>query len=139
DYVERRYGAAHVAAVCTYQTYHARGALRDFGKALGFPEAVIDRIAKRVPYYMSRQLGRALREVPELRDLRLPPGRYERLVALCEAATGLPRHMGTHLGGLVISRRPLVELTPLQRSAKGRRIIHFDKRWVEELGLIKLD
>ncbi|WPD19807.1 DNA polymerase III subunit alpha [Thermaerobacter composti] len=139
DYVERRYGPAHVATVCTYQTYHARGALRDFGKALGFPPEVIDRIAKRVPYYLSRHLGRALQEVPELRDLDLPRERFRRLVALCEAAAGLPRHMGTHLGGLVISRRPLVELSPLQRAAKGCRILQFDKRGVEELGLVKLD
>ncbi len=139
DYVEQRYGPEHVATVCTYQTYHARGALRDFGKVLGFPEAVIDRIAKRVPYYLSRQLGRALAEVPELRDLDLPRERLKRLVALCEAAAGLPRHMGTHLGGLVISRRPLSDLSPLQRSAKGRRILQFDKRGVEELGLVKLD
>ena len=139
DYVERRYGPEHVATVCTYQTYHARGALRDFGKALGFPEAVIDRIAKRVPYYLSRHLGRALEEVPELRDLDLPRERFRRLVALCEAAAGLPRHMGTHLGGLVISRQPLLDLSPLQRSAKGRRILQFDKRGVEELGLVKLD
>ncbi|HEX6988570.1 MAG TPA: OB-fold nucleic acid binding domain-containing protein, partial [Bacillota bacterium] len=43
------------------------------------------------------------------------------------------------LGGLVISRRPLVEVTPLQRSAKGIVVSQFDKRGVEDLGLVKLD
>src|SRR5690606_21240704 len=35
-YVYQRYGRDHVAAVATYHTYHARGALREVGKALGF-------------------------------------------------------------------------------------------------------
>lgn len=47
--------------------------------------------------------------------------------------------MGTHLGGLVISRRPLVEVTPLQIAAKGCAVAQFDKEYIEDLGLVKLD
>src|SRR5690606_14886309 len=77
--------------------------------------------------------------VPELRDSGIAAGRYRRLLEACAAVRGFPRHLGTHLGGLVISRRPLVEVTPLQRSAKGIVVSQFDKRGVEDLGLVKLD
>lgn len=138
-YVFQKYGAEHVAAVCTYQTYHARSALRDLGKAMGIPAEDLDRLAKRIPYYHARDLRTALAEAPELRALRLPAHRWEGLIGACEAVAGFPRHMGTHLGGLVISREPLTAITPLQHSAKGVVVCQFDKEFVEDLGLLKLD
>lgn len=139
DYVYRRYGADHVAAVCTYQTYRGRAAIRDFGKALEFPDDEIDRLAKRWYGSVGEDALERFEQVPELRDSGIAAGRYRRLLEACAAVRGFPRHMGTHLGGLVISRRPLVEVTPLQRSAKGIVVSQFDKRGVEDLGLVKLD
>lgn len=139
EYVYRKYGHGKVAAVCTYNTFHGRSALRDFGKAMDFPPEEIDRIAKRLPYYFAGELRRALSEVPELRDSNIPVWKYERLIDACERVSGFPRFFGTHLGGLVISRDELTEVTPLQMSAKGVVISQFDKEFVEDLGLIKLD
>lgn len=139
QYVYDKYGHEHVAAVCTYQTFHARGAVREAGKALGLPAADVDAIARRLPYYFSRDPRRALEEAPELRAIGLPPQKVETLLQLSEGLIGLPRHIGTHLGGLVITREPLTEVTPLQRSAKGVIISQFDKRLIEDLGLVKLD
>lgn len=139
EYVYRKYGRDRVAAVCTYNTFHGRSALRDFGRAMDFPPAEIDRIAKRLPYYFSRDLRRALAEVPELRDSDIPVWKYERLLDACERVVGFPRYIGTHLGGLVISRDELTNVTPLQLAAKGVVISQFDKEFVEDLGLIKLD
>lgn len=139
EYVYQKYGQRKVAAVCTYNTFHGRSALRDFGKAMDFPPEEIDRIAKRLPYYFARDLRRALAEVPELRDSDIPVWKYERLIEACERVTGFPRFFGTHLGGLVISRDDLTDVTPLQMSAKGVVISQFDKEFVEDLGLIKLD
>ncbi len=44
-YVYQRYGRAHAAMVCNVVTYQARSALRDLGKVLDFPEAVVERLA----------------------------------------------------------------------------------------------
>ncbi|MEW6724466.1 MAG: DNA polymerase III subunit alpha [Bacillota bacterium] len=138
-YVYERYSPDRVATVCTYNTFHGRSALRDFGKAMDFPTEEIDRIAKRLPYYLADDLEKALEVIPELREARIPAARYEQLFRACAAATGFPRHLGTHLGGVVISRDPLTEVTPLQMAAKGVVVTQFDKEYVEELGLIKLD
>ena len=139
DYARRKYGAGNVASVCTYSTFQARSAIRDLGKAFGFSEEEIDRLAKRMPYIGADDIREALERFPELRDLRLDIVKFDCLLDACEKIAGFPRFLGTHLGGIVISRRPLTDLMPLQMAAKGVIVGQFDKDDVEELGLIKLD
>ncbi|MGI6081267.1 MAG: DNA polymerase III subunit alpha [Limnochordia bacterium] len=138
-YVYAKYGEDHVASVCTYHTYHARSALRDFGKAMGLPLQEVEKVAKAFPHVPADGIRKALIRYPELQNSGLSFERYEKLFDLVEQVAGFPRHIGTHLGGLVISNRPLVEVSPLQMAAKGMRIIQFDKDDIEELGLMKLD
>jgi len=139
EYVTQKYGEDKVATVCTFQTYHARGAIRDIAKALGFPSEEIDRLAKLMPHISAENIDQAFEKFPELRDSQLPLYRYQQLFELCSQAAGLPRHIGTHLGGVIISGTPLDTLSPIQQAAKGCRIIQFDKVDVEDLGLLKLD
>lgn len=144
-YVYQKYGADNVATVCTFNTFHIRSAIRDVGKAMGFPEPEIDRLAKRFPVMYpgcpvwTGDIGEALSNVPELRDSDIPFQRYKSLFEICAKVDGNPRFIGTHLGGVVISRQPLTNVTPLQMAAKGMVVTQFDKDDIEELGLIKLD
>ncbi|MEW6046158.1 MAG: DNA polymerase III subunit alpha [Bacillota bacterium] len=145
-YVYERFGADHVASVATYNTFQARSALRDIGKAMGYPEAELHALASRFPHIPAGAIRHAAARLPELRKselLRPPPGhnghRYELLFDLAEAVAGFPRHLGTHLGGLIISDQPIAELVPLQMAAKGVVVAQFDKDDVEAMGFIKLD
>ncbi|MGI6550103.1 MAG: DNA polymerase III subunit alpha [Syntrophomonadales bacterium] len=139
EYVYHKYGRDKVASVCTYNTFRARSALRDIGKALGLPEAELDYLAKKLPHIHADQIKTVLPRLPELQGSGLDSKKFELLLDLCEKVAGFPRFLGTHLGGLVVSREPLNELTPLQQAAKGMVITQFDKDDVEDLGLIKLD
>lgn len=139
DYVFARYGKEHVASVCMFSTYRARSALRDLGKAMGFSPEELDPLAKSFPHIPADGVRKAIARLPELRDSGLPFARYEALFTFCEQVAGFPRHIGTHLGGLVISKDPLATLSPIQMSAKGVPIIQFDKDDIEALGLIKID
>ena len=138
DYVYDKYGAEHVASVCTFNTFRARSAIREVGKALGFAPEELDALAKRFPHIPADAIEPALDHFPELSFLK-GERRYRLLWRLCAAVAGLPRFIGTHLGGLVISGVPLVEITPLQQAAKGALIAQFDKDDIEDLGLLKLD
>ncbi len=149
-YVIRRHGADRVAAVCTYSTFQGRSAVRELGRALALPEEELDALARRLPWVHADEVEEALERVPELREWcrrlaeEAPGGggarrRYRLLLDACARVAGLPRHLGTHLGGLVLGPGPLTDLTPLQRAAKGVTVCQFDKRWVEALGLLKLD
>jgi error-prone DNA polymerase len=140
EYVYRKYGRDKVASVATYNTFHARSAIRDIGKAMGFGEGEIDFLAKRMPWYSGADnILELIGRLPELRQSGIPWHKFEQLIHACAKVARLPRFSGTHLCGLVISRRPLLEVTPLQVAAKGHAVTQFDKEYVEDLGLIKLD
>ena len=44
--VHERYGRDRAALVATFPSYRARGAIRELGKALGLPQAEIERVAR---------------------------------------------------------------------------------------------
>lgn len=139
EYVYKRYGVERVASVCTFQTYHARSALRDLGKALGYTLDEINRLTKNITSIPADGIRALLNRLPELRNHPLQEDKYSKLLDFCAAINGFPRQIGTHLGGLVISGQPLTNITPLQPSAKGVLITQFDKNTIEDLGLIKID
>lgn len=138
-YVVKRYGSDRVAWVSAYSTFRARSALRDLGKAMGYPQIEIDALARRMPYVRASDIGVALERYPELHDLPGPPERYRDLLDMCTGVSSFPRHMGTHLGGIVISDYPLSGVVPLQKAAKGVVITQFDKDSLEDMGFVKID
>ncbi|MGI9952483.1 DNA polymerase III subunit alpha [Moorellaceae bacterium AZ2] len=139
DYVYRKYGDDHIAAVATYITYQARSAVRDLGKVFGYPQEEIDVLAKSMPHIPADQIPQALDRFPELRRGPWKHEKYQRLFHFCGRIAGLPRHLGTHLGGLVVTSCPVVDISPLQLAAKGIKICQFDRDDVENLSLVKID
>ncbi len=140
EYVTGRYGKDHVATVCAFARFRARSAIRDVAKALGFAVTDIDRIAKTMHWATSAKgIRRAIERRPELRALKIPQRKFELLFDLCETINDLPRHISTHLGGVVITGDPIWEISPLQIAAKGVQIVQYDKDGIEDLRLLKLD
>ncbi|HBT46467.1 MAG TPA: error-prone DNA polymerase [Peptococcaceae bacterium] len=138
-YVYRKYGEEHVAAVATYVTYQARSAVREVGKVFGYPPEEIDALAKTMPYIPADGIIPALDRFPELRRGPWKEEPYRRLFHFCGRLAGIPRHLGTHLGGLVVAGRPVADISPLQLAAKGVRICQWDRDDVEDIGLVKID
>jgi error-prone DNA polymerase len=136
--VHERYGRDHTALVASFSTYHARGAIRDIGKALGLPYAELERLARLTdgnPYRVAEELKR----LPD-GDAKLRSRRWRALGELSAEIAGLPRHISQHPGGMVISSRPLVELVPLQPAAmEGRQICQWDKDSCDDAGFLKID
>ncbi|HLH26395.1 MAG TPA: DNA polymerase III subunit alpha, partial [Chloroflexota bacterium] len=62
------------------------------------------------------------------------------LLELCAEIADFPRHLSQHVGGMVISSVPLVELVPLEPARMpGRVVTQWDKDGVQDSGLIKID
>ena len=140
EYVYQKYGRDHVARVATYQTFRGRSAIREVGKVLALPPSVLDQLAKRVPGMAHADSLEGLFErLPELQELSPYRRQLRWLWALTAQIAGFPRHFGMHVGGVLISSRPLLQTTSLQPSAKGEWMTPFDKDAVEEVGLVKLD
>jgi error-prone DNA polymerase len=69
-----------------------------------------------------------------------PKNRWQWLLQLCAEIDGFPRHLGIHVGGMLVTRTPLIELVPIERATMpGRVVTQYDKEDVEQLGLVKID
>jgi len=143
DYVRGKYGADHVAQIGTFGTMLARGVVRDVARALGYPYGLGDRIAKEVPpgsQGFPMTLERALVENPVLAKMYKADEEVREIIDLGKKLEGCARHISVHAAGVVISPKPLVEYTPLQKDPKGGKIItQYDMYSVEEAGLLKFD
>jgi error-prone DNA polymerase len=136
QYVYDKYGEDHVGMVCNYVTYRQRSAVRDVGKALGFPPDLIDHLAKAQGGLGSHHHGDSGHPLMS----SVSNEAWGQFLALYEQIQGIPRHLGIHVGGMCITRRPLVELVPLERATMpGRVVIQWNKDSLEDAGLIKLD
>ncbi|MCA1588008.1 MAG: PHP domain-containing protein, partial [Chloroflexi bacterium] len=66
--------------------------------------------------------------------------RWQWLLQLCAEIDGFPRHLGIHVGGMLVTRTPLIDLVPIERATMpGRVVTQFDKEDIEQLGLVKID
>jgi error-prone DNA polymerase len=133
------YGPEQTAVCCMVDTFRARMAIRDVGKALGLPADEIDVVAKAFPHVAARDIPRAIERLPELTGTNLDRGQLRELFELCLAIDGWPRHLALHPSGVVLSARDLGDRVPMQESFQGFTMLQADKDDVEALGLVKLD
>jgi DNA polymerase III alpha subunit len=69
-----------------------------------------------------------------------PRNRWQWLLSLCAEIDGFPRHLGIHVGGMLVTRTPLIDLVPIERATMpGRVVSQYDKEDIEALGLVKID
>jgi error-prone DNA polymerase len=137
--VHERYGSDRAALVAAFATYRSRGAVRDFGKALGLPAGEIERVAGMVDMYgrpeeVEGDIAEAIGEG------RARSVRWRALARLAREAWGLPRHVSQHPGGMVLSTRPLIDVCPVQPAAmEGRQLVQWDKDSCSDAGFLKID
>jgi error-prone DNA polymerase len=140
DTIFERFGKERVAVTAMPETYRARRALRDTGLALGIAPADVDRIAKSFPHLRASDIGRALSELPELRQLARKMDRYGPLWELAEGLDSLVHGMAMHPCGVVISDATLLDRLPVQPTPQGDYPMAMAaKEEIEALGNIKLD
>ncbi|HZB03807.1 MAG TPA: DNA polymerase III subunit alpha [Actinomycetota bacterium] len=139
EMILRRHGWDRCACVTMVDTYRARAAVREVGKALGYPEDEIDRVAKAFPHIGAHRIREAMESLPELRGSNLGAGQLETLFRVAERLNGFPRHLALHPSGIVLSGDDLPDRVPVERSFLEHRMVQADKDDVERLGLLKLD
>lgn len=135
-WMEERFGIEQTAMTATVVTYRLRSALRDAAKALGWPMEDVNRLSKVVPHRNARRV----REYQTAIEHTLGESPLvEALLTLVEGMDECPRHLGLHVGGMVLSRTSLHHYSPIQVSANGVKVTQFDKDDTEALGLVKFD
>ncbi len=138
DYILSTYGE-RTAMVAMMETFKARAALREVGKALGISQTEIDTVAKAFPHVSAGSIPEALESLPEVSGMHLGASRLEMLFDLAARLDSYPRHLAMHPSGVILSDSKLGDLMPMQRSFQGFLMSQFDKDDVEALGIAKLD
>jgi len=130
-YVLERYGAGKTGAayVCSLKSFGGRSALYETLRAFGAPPEEARSLSKRVPYFA---------EPSSLRLAAPAPGRLD-VWKLAAELQDVYHETSLHVGGVILTPGPVERYLPLETSAKGLRMTHFDKDAVEDLRLIKLD
>ncbi len=136
EYIINRYGEENVAEITAFDTFKARMAVRDTGRAMNIPLNVCDRLAKLIGDY--DKLDEALANVPELSELYKSDKYIKNLIDTAKRIEGMPRHVATHAAGVVISSVNLNELVPLHKN-NNMIATQYTKKCIEKLGLLKMD
>ena len=138
DYVQKKYGADHVAQIITFGTMGAKQAIRDVGRVLRISYGEVDKLSKMIPNELNITLDLALEKSRELREAYETGGDSARIIRLAKKIEGMPRHASTHAAGVVISAKPITEYVPLQKNDEAITT-QFPMGTIEELGLLKMD
>ncbi|HXJ08290.1 MAG TPA: DNA polymerase III subunit alpha, partial [Burkholderiales bacterium] len=139
QYVKDKYGEGNVTQIITFGTMGAKGVVRDVGRALGFPVAEVDKMAKLVPDGLGMTLEKALKLSPELEALPEKGPQHAKLLKAARVLEGLARHASTHAAGVLITPGPLLDYVPLYRQKDGTVTTQWDMKSVEKVGLLKMD
>ncbi len=166
QYVYRRFGKDQVAMACNINSYHARSAIRDVGKAFGLSLEQVDKAAKAMDRHITdlspqgvvtnhmyqgvpkttKQPQTAADSEFHLNEWRILTGLdmgdpiVQQVFEIARAFEGLPRHMGVHSGGIVITAGPTTEVVPVENATMAQRtVVQWDKDDLNFMGIIKID
>ncbi|MDH3500844.1 MAG: DNA polymerase III subunit alpha, partial [Acidimicrobiia bacterium] len=132
QYCYQRYGRERAAMVSNVITYRARSVLQDVGKSFGLTQAQVNALTK----YLDTRSPKAIRD-----EVDLPDGLTSELIYdVCHRLDGFPRHLGIHSGGMVVAKRSLWEVVPLEWGRmEDRSVLQWDKDDCAAMGIVKFD
>ncbi len=137
QYIFNKYGRERAAIVATVTEVHAKGAVRDVGKAMGMSVDAINQLSSSMWEFTDEWFeGKRMSEHgfdpndPHLRKVLELTKQYE----------GFPRQLGQHTGGFVITQGKLSDLCPiLNARMENRTCVEWNKDDIEALGFLKVD
>jgi error-prone DNA polymerase len=136
QYLYAKYGRDRAALTAEVISYRGRSAVREVGKAMGLPLDCVDTLAKNLDRWGEAADDRRVREI----GLNPDDPTIRRVIDLSRELVGFPRHLSQHVGGFVITRRPLSELVPIENAAmEDRTVIEWDKDDIDAMGMLKVD
>ena len=137
QYMYDKYGRHRAGLCATVIHYRPRSAIREVGKAMGLSEDVTSKLAGTIWGSFEGQMDddRAREAGLDLSD------KYLRMVlTLAKQMIGMPRHLSQHVGGFILTERPLTEMVPIGNGAMPERsFIEWDKDDIDALGIFKVD
>ncbi len=143
EYVKRKYGSEAVSQIATFGTMAAKGVIKDVGRVLDFPYNQCDLLTKNIPTIPGQNpsLEEVIENEAEFRAIISNSPELKPLVSCAIKLEGLCRNIGIHAGGVLIAPGKLTDFCPLYAAnmLPENVISMYDKKGVEEVGLVKFD
>jgi DNA polymerase-3 subunit alpha/error-prone DNA polymerase len=124
--VIEKFGPDHCARVANHNMFRYRSALRETAKAYGFGDAEISGIERKLQMW---------NDDPVIKQDSL----WKEIFSIATRIEGLPRGLGMHCGGLVITPEPISRYVPVEKSAEGYPLLVWEKEGTEAAGFVKID
>ncbi|QQA44366.1 error-prone DNA polymerase [Pelagovum pacificum] len=137
QHIYKKYGRDRAGLCATVIHYRPRSAIREVGKVMGLSEDVTGALAKTVWGSWGTDVGE--KHVGEA-GLDLTDPVLRRTIIIARQLIGMPRHLSQHVGGFILTERPLTETVPIGNGAMpDRSFIEWDKDDIDALGILKVD
>jgi error-prone DNA polymerase len=137
QYIYARYGRHRAGLCATVIHYRPRMAIREVGKVMGLSEDVTSALARTVWGGWGREISE--KHAAET-GLDITDPHLRRVLKLTEQMIGMPRHLGQHVGGFILTESALTETVPIGNGAMPERsFIEWDKDDIDALGILKVD
>ena len=135
-YLVKKYGKGRVACVSNFGTLGSASSIRDVSRVACIPEKEFS-VSKFVPkvHGQNVSLPEAREQVPEIDAFAK---KYEQFWAMMERLEGNIRNFGQHAAGVVVGGEDIVNRAVLEHR-KEDTVVCWDKRVVEDQGLVKMD
>jgi DNA polymerase III subunit alpha len=136
EYIESTFGKECVAGISNYSMLGAASAVRDVSRVHGLDpfEYSCSKLMEK-EHGVSVGLAESALRVPEVEKFaRERPIIWEHALAL----EGCMRNFGRHAAGVVVAGEPIVNRAVVE-TRSGGSVVNWDKRTVEDWGLIKMD
>ena len=136
QYLIDKYGAKRVAGVSNFGTLGPASAIRDVCRVLGMDErdyACTKLMPKKHGAHIPLEESAGLvAEIGEFRDT------HPDIWKISRTLEGVMRNLGQHAAGIVVGGCDIVERAVIERRKEGA-VVCWDKRIVEDQGLVKMD
>jgi error-prone DNA polymerase len=141
QYIYTKYGRERAAITGVVVSYRPKSTIRDVGKALGIPEALVDAFARQHRWFDGvMRLEQSLIETLDNAGLAADDPRIVLWLELTHQLLGFPRHLSQHVGGFVLTQGKLTRLVPVENaSMPDRSVIQWEKDDLDAMGLLKVD
>lgn len=137
QYMYTKYGRHRAGLCATVIHYRPRSAIREVGKVMGLSEDVTSKLAGTI---WGSFEGKVADERAKEAGLDLSDPYLRMVLKLTKDMIGMPRHLGQHVGGFILTERPLTEIVPIGNGAMAERsFIEWDKDDIDVLEIFKVD
>lgn len=133
DYIGDKYGEDRVCHIANFVYFKPRSLIKDVCRVYNIPFGVSNKLTKLISDDV-----KTMEEAKKIKEVRDFLDKNPEIEARCDGLEGCIKNKSKHAAGVIITPTKLSDYIGLVK-VKGEICSCFDKRAVEDLGLLKLD